>query len=239
MRLLFLLLTLAATLAQGLIINPYYSAPVYNLPAGIKHRWKASDLSGSPVSTWTDSVSGFNMTQTTGSQQPTWDATGVIFDGVNDLLVITNVASPVSPTAYACLVVLNFATVNATEQVLCNSATGGNIFIGFNSAGCLYEGGVGDAICGITTGNTMDILTTTFGSAPVGRTFTNGVEGWNGAGTWNGGTTISKLGASSAAGANAVAATVKEVIIWTNTTFTAADVTAIHAYATNTYTFSP
>jgi len=63
------------------------------LPEWVTHAWEADSLSladGDPVTTWTDSVSGVSVSQTTTAKKPTYRAGGgtpyVDYDGVDDIM---------------------------------------------------------------------------------------------------------------------------------------------------------
>ncbi len=73
-------------------VLPFSLVPLFIPAANIVAGWDARDLSASPVALWPDaSGNGFDLTQATGANQPTWGAaTGpngqpaVLFDGIND-----------------------------------------------------------------------------------------------------------------------------------------------------------
>jgi hypothetical protein len=49
--------------------------------------WNADDLADGAVSTWADAAGGESATQATGANQPTKDATGVVFSGTDSLSI--------------------------------------------------------------------------------------------------------------------------------------------------------
>lgn len=211
----------------------FQSAVEDSLPNGIVHRWKASDLSASPVSVWTDSVSGYNWTAS-GTAQPAWDANGVSFDGVNDTMTGTNITTS---EVLNWLVVLDFDVTTANQMVLCNTYAGANIFVGIGSvAEHFYEGGLGDNALGPIGTSTFDIIVAKTGANSF-NVYTNGTSGWSSAGGWNNSVNIARIGSGS--GNAFFDGIIKEVIVWSNQTFTAQQISDIHSYATNTYNFSP
>lgn len=206
------------------------------LPTGIAYRWKASDLSSSPVSIWTDEIQGFNWTSI-GTARPSWDANGVAFDGIDDTLSSTNFSNPVGGNNW--LVVLKFNSVTAPKMVMCHDNSGGQIFVGIGNSGQLYEaaspGGLGPNPIGTAKFDLLICKTTNSPNAYVA--YTNGVSGWSALGPFNDNTSIQHVG--SGAGDAFFNGTLNEVIVWTNSTFTACQVAAIHGYATNTYAITP
>jgi hypothetical protein len=87
--------------------------PLYSLRNKLVGYWDASDastlfLSGSSVTMWRDKVAGYPLTQGSLPAQPTYSATslgggpGVLFDGIDDNLVITPAPSgfPVGATPF-------------------------------------------------------------------------------------------------------------------------------------------
>lgn len=99
--------------------------------------WDAASLTASPVSSWPDSSgNGFALTQGTGANQPTWNATAgpnanpaVLFDGIDDFLsnAALNLPAPaaVPSTFWA---VMRQVTWTADRRPW-DCGGGGNLFI--------------------------------------------------------------------------------------------------------------
>lgn len=223
-------------LAHGqFLIDPYRFAPNYDslLPPGMKHRWRASDLSSSPVATWTDSISGWNWTQTTEADKPTWSASGVRFDGTSDFLTVTNLPSHTVSNSW--LVVFNFDTLANSKPVIVEAYSGSNILIAQDTAGYLYENS-GSTALGLLTTNTFDFLACRTTNVVAYRAYTNGISGFSAVSGWNDGVDIALVGKG---GSFFYKGEIKEVIVWSNAVFTASQIADIHTYVTNVYGITP
>lgn len=211
--------------------------PAFPLPSGgIKHWWVASDLSSSPVSDWVDRISGYHITQTSGTLQPAWSTNGVTFDGSNDTMNITNVVSGGSAgsDAVLCVVTLN-SVVN--QMWLGEVYSAGKIYFGWNGSGVLYSGSGGTGGSGFTAPRTLDFFACkTTNSAPY-YLFTNNVVNWFNTQAWNSNVNLDRLGSGN--GNQYFNGTIKELIIWTNKTFIQSELDTIHAYVTNSYGITP
>lgn len=203
------------------------------LPPGVGYHWDYTNLANGAVSDWVDNVNGLHWVQATGGNQPTKDSSGVTFDGTDDFLTGTNLTT--GPTNLW-LVIMKPNATTAGKVILGNALSGGQLFLGINSTGCFYENGLGDAICGTGT-STFDFLEANTTNAVAFVAYTNGVVAWTNATSWNNGVPISHIG--SGVGNGFWSGVLKEVIVWTNATFTVAQVASIHSYATNRYGYTP
>jgi hypothetical protein len=208
--------------------------------AGMHLRWVATDLSATPVTNWTDRIQGSVMSQATAGNRPAWNLTnGVVFDGVDDFLTITNI--PSFPTGgqsnWTALVVSKWYDL-ASGHMLIGNFAGGEIFIGTSSANYLYEGATGGNAIGQLSTNLFDlfICRSTNAVNPY-RAYTNGLQGWQGSGGWNNGYAWPRLGRGN--GNAPFSGQVHEIIVWTNYFWSAAQIARVHAYATNTYVVTP
>lgn len=213
------------------------------LPSGMWLRWRANDLSSSPVSSWSDELQGWTWTQGSGGNQPTWDTNGVSFDGSSQFLTTSNLTTTTSlsggtPAGQAWFIVAQYAAASGNHIALgaLSGCSGGAFFYGV-SGGQLFDASLGGTAT-ITT-NLFDFL-----ACPVATNsysaYTNGVDGfWTFASGWNDGQVVTRMGAPNGASACAFQGTIKEIIVWTNVIFTSAQVSNIHHYATNTYPITP
>lgn len=208
------------------------------LPDGMQFRWRASDLTSSPVSIWTDSIATNNMVQSTGADQPTWNSTGVIFDGASDFMTVTNW---ISQYTNAVLVVFQPTGSKLQKLILGSALSGGNIYLGFgDTTNFLYEGStLGNNALGPLSSNVVDFLTSPTTNTVVYQAYTNGLSGWSDMSIpWNAsGVSITRLGAG--VGNGFFPGTIKEIIVWSNSTFTVSQIANIHHYCTNTYGITP
>ena len=215
--------------------HPSGASPDSVLPSGIAFRWEASDLLSSPVSIWTDRIQSRNWVQTTALNKPTTNGSltipGVNFDGVNQFLTSTNLAS----ASWNFLLVMKMADVSSQHMLLGDSTVGGHIYVGMSSPGAFYEGNFGGNAVNPIGNLTYDMI------GIQGKMYTNGISAWSVALTyWNDVTTISAVGAT-AAGAWKFSGTIYKFIVWTNqgATWTSTTVSNVHWYATNTVPHTP
>lgn len=219
---------------------------VINAPSlptgGMKHRWRASDLASSPVSTWTDSISGNSLTAA-GSARPTWSTNGVLFDGVANIMdFATNI---VNTTNVNFLLVAKWnalPTAGQTAKILGDKTSNSIMFVGVNNvAGATYFHNKA-SITAIPFANTatLDFLAAGTTLATPFQVFTNGTSAWTHAtDTWNSGMIINAMSGQVAGLPQWFSGVVKEYVVWTNAVFTASDIAQIHAYAVATYGVSP
>jgi hypothetical protein len=250
MRILALILLLAVgwtSIGQTFIgrpLKPLSAGFDYLLPPGMKHRWRSSDLAaslspGNAVSIWTDSISGWNWTQSNAPERPTYTTNGVAFVSPS-YLAVTNLI-PTTSSIQNWLVVLKHNVTTAPQIVVGRAFSGGNIFLGFgNDANGWYEQATGNsAITPIGT-NKISFLAAKTTNAVAYQAYTNGVSGWSAAFGWN---NISPNNLTYQIGSGIGNAyfngNLYEVIIWTNATFTASQIANIHAYCTNVYGITP
>lgn len=218
--------------------NAYLQTGVFNtadfttnstiqLPAGIAFRWKASDLSSSPVSIWTDEIQGNNFTAS-GALRPTWDANGVHFTGTPaQYMVTTNVTVGLWG---ALLAVVSYTTVGQEQIIGGSGRIVGNVGVPGQWVNICGGGNFGAT----TTSQYYDFIGTT---VYFSRVYTNGVVGiipacvssdiWTYIGQYSSGEPFY--------------GTLREIIVWTNVlNFTnAANIALVHKYATNTYNYGP
>ena len=216
------------------------------LTFGIAYHWVASDLSNSPVDTWTDRIQGIPWVQTTAGNRPTWTTNGVRFTSASSQYFTTNGGTGMnwklgtggSAHGDALLIIIDRASLGE-KYILGKSIN--TPFLGVSSdAGGTKWYNSGANWGSTTTCQWYDYL---FAGTNAGTGlyvhYTNGVVGLSGnplsfgqptwfgrldfGGYWDG--------------------TVKELIIWTNVGFfngfTSAQVSNVHFYATNTYKYSP
>lgn len=213
------------------------SDPTNLLPAGLALWWHDEDLSSSPVSVWTDRIKGYNWTQGTVANQPTWSTNGVSFDGSNDSLVATNMLpfQPGEVGDHAWLVIFGFDTIHANELVLANTNNGGEMLVAMTTTNYFYTGTGGDTSIGLIKGGWMDLFMglTTNASNPH-RVYTNGIQGYENVAGWGASGGFGYVGAGGTA--NYFDGLIKEVLVWSNVTFTAAQISNVHQYAISRYT---
>ena len=249
MRLLIFLLSANACFGQLTMqqMQPFFngntstSVPGPNSIPGLALWWVSSDLPVNPkVSVWTDRIQGKLWTNNNTGKQPTNSLTGVYFDG--STTVLTNDGSfklfsgVHSYTIYAvvkCVQDGNGATQRAFFSQPNNTATAGLGVYWFNHL-CVNITGGTTYFVGITN-NYQDFI---FQSSNVGNTWrTNNVVTANGSQLQSGADfTMFNLGQnpSVANGWFYLA----EIGLYTND-LTAGQMTTLHTYATNTYSYAP
>lgn len=237
----FLLCLLSLTaFGQGLFVSWNRFVPQITsseLPSGIAFRWVASDLASSPVSLWTDRIQGYNWAAS-GGARPSWDASGITFDGVANSMTGSNtIFSATSTNSW--LVVLKWNSTTADKMVLCNACAGGQVFLALTTGAKIYDGGsTGPGLFG--TVNTTDILITKTTNATPYVVYTNGLSSWTSGSAFNDMGVIAAVDHLGSGVGNCFwSGVMKEIIIWTNTVFTANQVSNIHYYSTNTYAITP
>ena len=203
------------------------------LPDGIWLRWKASDLSSSPVSSWSDEIQNWTWVQSTGGSQPTWSANGVAFNGAGQFMTTSNFTALTQSTNQSWLIISKFNDTSGARVVLGSGCSGGTIFFGV-SGGDIYDGN-GNNISPAPVNVLYDFLLTKT-AANTWQIYTNGISAWSQSYGLNDGTTVNHLGLQSSCLFNGL---IQEIIVWTNNLFTSAQVSNIHHYSTNTYSFAP
>ena len=211
------------------------------LPDGIWLRWRASDLSSSPVSSWSDEIQGWTWTQSSGANQPTWSTNGVTFNGSSQYFTSSNLIAQTTLGAVsegqAWLIISKFSTTTGTHVLLGDSSrcTGGFIFYAIDSD-ILYEE-LGSGPSPVPTA-LFDFLTVPSATNSY-RAYTNGVSAWTNASGWNDGVSFNRIGSSGDGTLCQFHGDLQEIIVWTNVIFTSTQVSNIHHYATNTYPITP
>lgn len=219
------------------------------LPFGMKYWWKATDLSNSPVSIWTDRIQGYTWVQSNTNYQPGWDASnGVKFNNTiqpTNVLIGTNVS--ISTSIEPWLIIFQYhSTAGGDRPVL---AEGGSThFLDMCNPGFLIHFVYG---CSWLPWNTFraDIISANK-SFNKHWTMTNGVECLIDTSQFNSlGGPNQTMGASDQGGGAYISSyvDVMEVIVWTNTLagvgqtnyWDATTVSNVHWYATNTWPHSP
>lgn len=226
--------------AQQIIGRPMLplSSSYFPSDAGIRFRWVASDLNSSPVSSWTDRITGSVMTQSTSGNKPTWDATGVKFDGVDDFLTLTNFVAGDAADNWGVLVVMKL-NVTTANQIILGNLSAGQIYLGLASADYFYESVGGSTSIGPLPTTPFDFLAcTTTNASNKYRCYTNGLTAFqSGTIDWNNGVAWPRLGRGN--GNGPFNGTIKEIIVWTNYTFTVSQISRIHQYTIDTYGITP
>ncbi len=216
------------------------SSPTNSLLAGIGYWWVASDLTNSPVTTWTDRVSGFILKQPTVANQPTWSTNGVRFAVASTQYLVTNGSPPIvwrlGPSVDygdAILVILDRASTGDTTVI--GPTTPGGRILAFDFGANAWDNGSGSQFGITTTGQWYDYLYAGTNFAGAYATYTNGVLAFTGAASKHSPHIFG--GGSSGASFDG---TIKEIIVWTNIAGTTSlQASNIHWYATNTYKYSP
>lgn len=110
--------------------------------------WLADDLSGTPVSSWTNGQGGTALTQATGDNQPAYSATsgpnsqpGVTFDGTNDSLQAA-IGTKSQPQSY--VIIFRNITNGSFEWIFDSMSASDRNLLGQNSSAAweLYAGTV-------------------------------------------------------------------------------------------------
>lgn len=203
-------------------------------------RWKASDLSSSPVSVWTDEIQGYNLIQTNGAKQPTWSTNGVAFTG-GQYLNMTNMDNYGPDGALLCawLIVMRFDDSSETSQlILGQTMSGGALYVGIGGTpSFFYEGGTGDNAVGpLSSGTNFDFLICNSNAIGGGIAYTNAIQAWSSpASHWTYGGAPTALGCVPANAAQDFKGRIMEIIVWSNAVWTASEVNGIHKYATSVY----
>lgn len=204
------------------------------LPEGIVLRWVASDLSSSPVETWTDRIQGFNLKQTTEASKPTWSTNGVAFTS-SDFFTGTNITAGNYGTdgAKSCswLAVLNINAPANPQMILGNTFSGGDMFlVGFTNA--VGDGDGAYEIYNISS-NLFDLfITRTNFVASHCYATTNGIKALDQATAWVfGGSGITRVGGQTFF----MQGVIRELICWTNLVCTETMLSNVHKYATSVY----
>lgn len=239
---------------QFSIEQPFFASPVASgdIPsqAGILlYRWVATDTTNSTVNTWVDRIQGNVLFQTNGTANqgpPKSNATGVVFFGTN-LLYSTNIIF--NPSTNSLMLIT--ADMDANLAAIARQIWGEiSTTIGFQ----LADQGSGSDVQwynGVTTflladfysypPNTNDLLL--FKPPNVtGVCYTNGVVSTTNthSGDFGPGLNLQAMGQSPGVGGNTrLKGAFKEICIWAGTNFSAATISNLHYYATNTYKFSP
>lgn len=205
------------------------------LPSGIWLRWRASDLSSSPVSSWSDEIQNWTWVQATGGNKPTWSTNGVAFNGSGQFMTTSNFTALTQSTNQSWLIVSKFNSTSGGKILLGVNCGGGNIFFGASS-GALYDGN-GNSISPAPVNILYDFLLTKTGTN-TWQVYTNGISAWSHNYGLNDGTIVNHLSLENSTGCT-FDGLVQEILVWTNNLFTSSQVSNIHHYATNTYGFSP
>ncbi len=226
---------LAANISSGV------SDPTNALPFGIGYWWVASDLSSSPVSTWTDRVSGFILKQTSGANQPTWTTNGVRFTAASSQFMVTNgtpgifwkFLNTAGNLGDTMLIILDRASTG--EQYVFSQNGGGQILGWFSGAAGLWN--ISATSFGTTTtGKWYDFLYAGTNAAAF-NIYTNGVLGVNSAMNARSPSDFGRLNTPTGFYYDG---TIKEIIVWTNVIgFTSVQASNIHWYSTNVYKYTP
>lgn len=225
----------------SVVLQSAASNPDSVLPPGIAFRWKASTTTtNARVPLWTDSIQGYNFSQSTVNNQPTNNNGVVQFYGTN-YFVATNFTSGTSgaATEWNFLLVSDFRDVASSQMVLGNTIAGGNMYVAMSSPPNIYNGINGGNAMGPMYAITYDIISARTGVGTT-QTYTNGINGQTLSVAWNGNTPITGVGATGA-GASKFNGSIREFIVWTNSggNWTSLQVSNVHYYATNTYPHTP
>lgn len=201
-------------------------------------RWVASDLSSSPVATWTDQIQAVQATQS-GALRPGWATNGVYFDGSDDALVIATNAvvlslnDDVGGQVDAILFVGNSTAEGGAHMVLGTDGTTDQHFL--QAPGPRFYAGNGSYVTlAYPLGTPIDLLFWTHAA------YTNGVLSVTNVNI-NVASTHSLIRMGKSGGdLYPFSGTINELVVWTNigdAGFSASQIAQIHRYVTNTYSF--
>jgi hypothetical protein len=216
--------------------------PTNYLPGGLALWWNSSDLSSSPVETWTDRVQGYNLKQTTAASKPTWSTNGVDFDGADDYFNGTNIIGGLYGTDTtklgAWLVVFQTRDLaSASQLILGNTGSGGDHFLRIDNSR-ICDGG--STCFDFTSTNFVDYFTVTTNYPPQeAGAYTNGVHAVNyGVGATFGGSGVVYVGIGSSF-AVPFEGIIREMICWTNVIWTPTMISNVHKYVTLVHPVTP
>lgn len=213
------------------------ASATFPLPGGIAFRWRASDLTSSPVSIWTDEIQGYNWVQATGGNQPTWVTNdGVHFASASSQFFTATNANVALTAATNCYLIVHKFTTLAAFMTLFDNTLSGTITHGIDGTGSAFYIDAGlDDYGPVSSGHIIDFLWADKVSGTY-HTLTNGVQGpaITSATDYH----ISRVGRQP--GGSFFNGVLYEYIVWTNSgNFSSAEIAQIHAYCTNTYGFTP
>lgn len=208
------------------------------LPAGIGFRWQYESLPDGVVSNWVDSVQGYSWVQGTDASRPSKGANGVTFT-TGKFLIASNLlrCDSTSGGMKDCFLMIVSFDDASVEQVIVMDTAGGQEFAGVSGALKWYNPNV--PFGAPVNSQWVDWLYagTNFGTTKF-RTYTNGVVGLDDVSGSIFSATVTRIGRSTP-GAY-FKGKMKEFIVWTNVVgFTTTQVSNIHYYATNRYSFTP
>lgn len=215
------------------------------LPVGMRYWYTARDLTSSPVTNWTDRVSGYHFWQTNSSLAPTWVTNdGVHFNGVDQRLFATNLdILNAWGNGWPFLAVFRYDNTRKNSLLLGNGNGGGQFYIDISDTPD-YLGGPSSGSVGPMGNGIYDLI----GCQTNYNTFfsaTNGVRCINSTASWPSAqvTYVGYGGSSLDPYANV---TLMEWIVWTNSSYptftnywTLTTISNVHWYATNRWPHSP
>ncbi len=217
----------------GTLIVPKMPVPDDALPSGIAFRWKASTLADGAVNLWTDSLTGNNLFQSSGGNQPTKDANGVTF-ATGKWFDSTNVTLRCASGVDALDTFLVICNLDSTAEGYL-LGVGNNSWMGVSGSTQWFNpnGPWGTPV----TGQWVDLVYAGWDGANY-NSYTNGVIGNSGPAGSLYNSTVQYVGRVT--GGGYFKGKVQEVIVWTNVVgFTSLQVSNIHWYSTNTYAYTP
>lgn len=213
-----------------LIGNPVASSSGWPDPSGankLEHWWVGSDLTNSPISSWTNRITIGSVLRTNGVNDVTWTTDHVNLVGnINPLQAfpLLGFDGRYTPTTNGGCVAIIFSQNQST--------TTGEILVstnGLNLLDVLSDGATlrweGTQVATIPKNVVFDFIYNADGYC-----WTNGI-----ATTLRGG-----LGAHLGfSGVSRLKGSIYEILIWTNGPLTSGQISNFHYYATNTYKYSP
>lgn len=202
----------------------------------LAYRWVASDLSSSPVVTWTDQIQGIDAAQSTEAYRPTWATNGVSFASASLQYLDVSEACPIDLNNQAqdwILFVGNSTAGAGAHIVLGTDGSVADHYLQAPGALSWYADSTSfPSTLAYPSGTPVELLFWNYAC------YTNGVLSVTNTSLGNTPHNLIRIGAAGTGGGYFFDGTINEIAVWTNAgNMSASTIAQIHRYVTNTYSF--